>query len=260
MKGRVTVAILLVLILWIGASIILIRIVRAMPTIRPAPPSHLKTFITTTQAPKHLIYPYSVIPGGIHSFDELGRAHDNGFLPVGFDINKAHFTTLDHDVMTHVTFRNSDGSVYWSKRAILIRAGERIVTDGHFTLLLRCGNEIAVIVPGDVPTQDAPVDADIPMEQPVASVPGDPLPPDTILPSDPAPIPVVGTPLPSPPGITPGIPIYACCAGLPPTSPIPPVQPIPPRVSVPDGDHGVVWFAGLIMAAALYARRRKTGA
>ena len=254
MKKRDIAAVLLVA-LWIAGVYFAVRSART-PETHPKPPSHLRTVVRDT--PRALEQPsHRVVPEGIHNFAALLDAHNAGLLPAGFDMAKAHFFFIAHDELVHVTFKK-DGKIFWSRRPILIHAGEFAITDGVYTVLVRCGNQILETLPSTAPTQEIPTGDTIPFETPIgATEPNDgPLPTNPLLPIVSTPVPLPWTPLPEPPIGTPGIPII-CCAGFPPSSPIPPS---PPRhVTAASGDtFGVVAIAvlALILALAAYKSRR----
>lgn len=205
----------------------------------PTAPQHL-TAVVVDAPSKYPAYPHAVVKFGVHSLADLQAAKDAGLLPADFNVSAAKFTSMGHDTMMRVTFKAADGSIHWSRNSVLIKAGEPIVTDGKYTLLLRCGNMIAGIVPGDVPVSDVPTDWDIP---PLAAAPVAPNVPDAPLPPS-TPAPPIYTSFPPPPQ-QPGPPVV-CCVGFPPSSPIPPT---PPRhVTVDAGDtYGVVLLTVLVL-------------
>jgi hypothetical protein len=92
------------------------------------------------------LYPYSVIPGGVESEQELKSAvqHD----PVvadhysDFDLAKTHLIRADHDQMEYVSYRMGD-RVFWTSRQLRIRKGEWLITDGKHEARTRCGNRLS---------------------------------------------------------------------------------------------------------------------
>ena len=242
---------LFAVLLGVGLYIAHVRMQPPYP-VAPAAPQQLTAVVVTDGPHKYPAYPHAVVKYGIHSLADLQAAQAAGLLPADLNVGAAKFGTMNHDVMMHVTFRAKDGTIHWSKNAVLIRAGEPVVTDGKYTLLLRCGNAIVGIVPGDAPVSDVPTDWDIPL-LPVAdlpNVPDAPLPPSAPMP------PVFGS-FPPPPQ-QPGPPPIVCCAGFPPSSPIPPS---PPRhVTAASGDtFGVVVIAVLALILALAASKNRRG-
>lgn len=103
------------------------------------------------------LYPYSVIPGGIQSADELRKAVvDDPVVAAhyaGFDFDHAHVVRLAEARSAFVSYRRSN-LVYWTSKRLSLPAGETVITDGMHTSRTRCGNQIS-----DVPrTPTAPVD------------------------------------------------------------------------------------------------------
>jgi len=111
--------------------------------------------------PGRIIYPYSVIPGGVRTIQDLRAAiaHD----PVvsshyaAFHMSRARIVRLDHERLMHVSYRIGN-QVYWTKRTMKLAKGETVITDGEHTARTRCGNQIAELVPSPVsaaePTPD----------------------------------------------------------------------------------------------------------
>ena len=101
------------------------------------------------------LYPYSIIPGGVESADELRKAVAND--PViaahyaGFDIDHAHVVRLAEARSAFVSYRKGN-TVFWTSKKLNLPAGETLITDGLHTSRTRCGNQVS-----DVPrTPTAP--------------------------------------------------------------------------------------------------------
>jgi hypothetical protein len=100
------------------------------------------------QRNRRLVYPYSVIPGGVRSADELREIakHD----PVvaqhysGFDYARAHIIALDRPKLVYVSYRRG-GHIHWTSKQATLRAGEKLLTDGRITARTRCGNQVSVL-------------------------------------------------------------------------------------------------------------------
>jgi len=94
----------------------------------------------------HPILNYSLIPGGISTLVEFRAAvAANSVLRARFaDFNwdAAYITRTQNPMYVFVSFVK-DGHLFWTKKPMLIPAGEAIITDGVHTILMRCGNEIA---------------------------------------------------------------------------------------------------------------------
>ena len=91
-------------------------------------------------------YRYSVIPGGAFNERELRRAI------TADPVVAAHYTQLDQsrirseivarDRFVHVSYRKGN-QIFWTKKKLLLRRGETILTDGTTQIRARCGNCIS---------------------------------------------------------------------------------------------------------------------
>jgi PEP-CTERM motif len=125
---------------------------------------------TTVALPQRRIYPYSVVPGGVESPQELRNAiaHDPQVaqLYANFDLSNARIERLKSDREVYVAYRY-DNRIYWTKKRLLLRAGETVITDGGETGRTRCGNRVSE-TPMQPIRQDEPSDAA--QSAPVATV------------------------------------------------------------------------------------------
>ena len=109
------------------------------------------------------IYPYSIVPGGVHERGELARIilEDKVVAAhyAGIDIEKAHLVTVARPRAVYVSYRKGD-QVFWTAKKVTLAAGEEVLTDGVNELRARCGNRIS-----DVPMlpveMHAPSEADM---------------------------------------------------------------------------------------------------
>jgi hypothetical protein len=171
------------------------------------------------------LYPYSIIPGGIANTAELrAAAHDANVRShyAGLNLENAHMARLEQAKFVFVSYRRGS-KIFWTKNAVRLPKGERVVTDGEVTLRARCGNRISETPMGPVEGQEAAVPPEA-MELPPADVAAVPLPP--IGPADVAMVPPNGTEtaLLIPPGDTP-----------PGGSPSGPAPYVPPGFWIPPG-------------------------
>jgi len=114
-----------------------------------------------------VVYPYSVIPGGINNILELKNAIAKD--PVvsshyaAFRLSRARIIRLDQERLMHVSYRFGN-QVYWTKRVMKIAKGETLITDGVHTARTRCGNQIAEIIPAPVsPSEPTPEELNTPV-------------------------------------------------------------------------------------------------
>lgn len=92
----------------------------------------------------HLIYNYSLIPGGVANVDDFCEQIQNEPAFAGFNCNTANEFKLHSDIRVFMTFKKN-GVIYWTKAPVLVKAGERVYTDGQRSFLARCANEIRFV-------------------------------------------------------------------------------------------------------------------
>lgn len=104
--------------------------------------------VVRTDAPRQYrpVYPYSVVPGGVFSREEAARAAAADVIVsahyAGFNLGRARAVRLQRDWTAHVSYRINN-AVYWTRRPLLLRRGELVLTDGGSYIRARCGNRIA---------------------------------------------------------------------------------------------------------------------
>ncbi len=100
----------------------------------------------TRLRPERAIYPYSVIPGGVLSNAELGRAVARDRVAADhyqdFSVQRARLEVVARPRLVFVSYRVAD-RVYWTRKRVLLKAGETILSDGAHQARTRCGNRIA---------------------------------------------------------------------------------------------------------------------
>lgn len=108
--------------------------------------AHVEGSAGDVEIPERRLYPYSVIPGGVRSAQELRNAIANdplvAALYANFDLSRAHIIRLAHDREVYVSYR-LNGRIYWTKKRLLLRAGETLISDGKHEARTRCGNQIS---------------------------------------------------------------------------------------------------------------------
>jgi PEP-CTERM motif len=99
------------------------------------------------------IHPYSVIPGGVASIDEVQASvqrdpvvarHYRGISPYAL-----HFERLPVPVHMYASYRIGQ-SVYWTNHRILVPRGELVLRDESHFIRARCGNLLAFDLPPGV--------------------------------------------------------------------------------------------------------------
>jgi hypothetical protein len=92
------------------------------------------------------LYPYSIIPGGAYSREELTRAVQNDPVVArhyaDFEIGKTRVVRLEHDELMYVSYRMGN-NVFWTKHPLFVPAGETLLTDGKNAARTRCGNRLS---------------------------------------------------------------------------------------------------------------------
>jgi hypothetical protein len=99
------------------------------------------------------VYPYSIVPGGVHDPKELERVFEHDPVVAShyrdFDFRRARVLQLTQDRTVYVSYRIG-AHVYWTTKRVLLRRGEKVITDGKMTLRTRCGNEVSETARKDV--------------------------------------------------------------------------------------------------------------
>jgi hypothetical protein len=93
-----------------------------------------------------IVYPYSVIPGGVRSRNDLTSSiRDDKVIAAhfaDFDISQARIVNVEETKFVHVSYRIRD-KVYWTAKAIKLPKGETLITDGRNLARTRCGNRVS---------------------------------------------------------------------------------------------------------------------
>lgn len=137
------------------------------------------------QARSHrVVYPYSIVPGGVSSSDELRQAaaHD----PVvathysGFNYRRAHLIEVKQAQKVYLSYRLRN-KVYWTVKQASLHPGEKLLTDGNLTARTRCGNQVSVLPQGTTSPEE-PTLAELDRPDAIASgIRGLPASPDSNL-------------------------------------------------------------------------------
>jgi len=142
---------------------------RALEVIDTTGSDHSSAASTATDV-QRTVFPYSVIPGGVNSVDELRSAIAADAIVADhyktFDLSKARVERLAAPRFAHVSFRIGE-RVYWTRNPLVLPAGERVITDGTNIARTRCGNQVAT-QPG--PTSPAEP-SEIVLDTPAATAP-----------------------------------------------------------------------------------------
>ena len=229
------------------------------------------------------VYPYSVIPHGVESQQELQTAiHRDPVVTAhysDFRVRAAHSIRLPREQQFFVSYRVGT-QIFWTRKKITLHAGEMLLTDGEHLARTRCGNRLSE-VPATPTAPSEPTDRSfdtpvVPLRPELTSepIPGSPAWPDSsppilLLSSVPTP-----QPAPTPGGfIPPTIPIFCCDTSSgpwptsnspkptppqppPPYSPSePPFSPEPPAPPIATPEPGALTLAAAGLLLLLVVRR-----
>ena len=96
----------------------------------------------------HPLYPYSVVPGGVHSVRELREASQRDRVVArhyeGFNFNQARIIELKHAQMVYLAYRIGN-RIFWTRKQVALRQGEKLITDGKIAARTRCGNRVVTL-------------------------------------------------------------------------------------------------------------------
>jgi len=108
----------------------------AAPALPPAPAAESA----------RIVYPYSIVPGGVHSPEELREAasHDQVVAShyAGFAYQKAKVVQVKQPKLVFLSYRIGD-RIYWTNRRIALHVGEKLISDGKVTTRTRCANQVS---------------------------------------------------------------------------------------------------------------------
>jgi hypothetical protein len=128
--------------------------------VKPTSP-RLKTSsenFTSTTIPK--VYPFSVIPGGAHSGEELARARRLDAVVArhyaGFGEHVA-VESMPKGALMYVSYRKAN-QVYWTKTKHRMPQGELVLSDGRNLARTRCGNRLSPKPQAPVSSEDEPTE------------------------------------------------------------------------------------------------------
>jgi hypothetical protein len=96
--------------------------------------------------PRRVVYPYSVVPGGVQTPEDLRQVSDHdsvvGSHYAGFDFRSARVVELDQPKLVYLSYRMGN-RVFWTAKRISLHKGEKLITDGRMTARTRCANQIS---------------------------------------------------------------------------------------------------------------------
>ena len=125
--------------------------------------------------PRRVVYPYSVIPGGVQTPEDLRQVSDHdrvvGGHYAGFDFRNARVIELDQPKLVYLSYRMGD-RIFWTAKRIGLRKGEKLITDGRITARTRCANQVSEAAQPVVSSAEPPASAfEMPFDGTAAQIP-----------------------------------------------------------------------------------------
>jgi hypothetical protein len=241
-----------------------------LPSTKPRVVAYETTMVVEQVTRK--VYPYSIVPGGAENLNEAKRAMLDPAIKANYaniDLTKLKQVKLTTNLSGYVSYRWGE-KIYWTSKAVTLRAGETVFTDGVHIVRGRCLNCYSQHAMSPTrakePTEQV---MDTPTDFPVItySFPKLPVteqqlppPPEELTPT----VPVFQPTPPSTPGkpgggfwfpIIPIIPPIHRHPGHPPVTPPPPIIGPPPTV-VPEPHYGWLLLAGFFALILTHGWRR----
>ena len=239
------------------------------------------------------VYPYSVIPRGVETAEELRTAiHQDPVVSAhysDFRVGAVRAMRLPREHQFFVSYRVGN-QVYWTKKKITLPSGETLLTDGEHLARTRCGNRLSEIpLAPTAPSEPSDHSFNTPVVPLRPELTSQPLSGSPIWPASPAPVLLLSSgvtpePAPGPDGFFPPFIPIACCVSSsgsssnpssplhppPPSSPTPPSRPAPyfpaeppsppqppaPPIATPEPGALALGAAGLILMLGLRGLRR----
>lgn len=132
--------------------------------------------------PDTLVFPYSVVPGGTRTPEQVRRAVASDAVVAGHyqavRLGELKPKLLEQPMRGYVSYRRGD-SVFWTSQPLILRTGEVILSDGESIIRGRCGNLVSDTPRSPVePPRQQPSQAELDLPVPVHAL-GAELPPVT---------------------------------------------------------------------------------
>ena len=116
--------------------------------------------VSTTQGRR--VYPYSVVPGGVRSPEDLHQASVRdrvvGRHFSGFDFRRARVVELDQPRLVYLSYRIGN-KVFWTKKQVHLRKGEKLISDGTISARTRCANQVSAVPKKAISALEPPAEA-----------------------------------------------------------------------------------------------------
>jgi hypothetical protein len=117
-----------------------------------------------------LVYPYSVVPGGVQDPESLRAAVERDPIVAAhyldFHLENARRTKLASSRSAYVSYRIGN-RIYWTHKKLRLAKGEEVITDGVNIARARCANRISAKLEGETSPAEPPAAVlDTPSPQP----------------------------------------------------------------------------------------------
>ena len=114
-----------------------------------------------------IVYPFSVIPGGVRSREELASSIASDPVVArhyaDFQVSQANIVRSEEPQFVHVSYRIRN-NVYWTAKTVQIQKGETLITDGNISARTRCGNMVSVLPQEPISPEEPPIETfDVPI-------------------------------------------------------------------------------------------------
>jgi hypothetical protein len=117
--------------------------------------------ITPPSTKSRVVYPYSVVPGGVESPDDLEKASVEDSVVAqhyaGFNYKRAHVVEVQEPRLVYLSYRLHN-KIYWTAKQIRLHRGEKLISDGKMTARSRCGNRVSESAQKAVSPQEPPAE------------------------------------------------------------------------------------------------------
>jgi len=116
------------------------------------------------------IFPYSIVPGGVHNLREVKEAISSDPAVArhyaALKLNNLQLIRVKKAAAVYVSYRIGS-NIYWTRRKLKLAEGESLLTDGENTVRARCGNLISESPkPPNSPQEPTPSTFDTPLVPP----------------------------------------------------------------------------------------------
>ena len=110
---------------------------------------------------ERIVYPYSVIPGGVRSREELAASISSDPVVAkhyaDFSVQEARIYRSQEAQFVYVSYRIRN-NIFWTAKTVKIPKGETLITDGQNSARTRCGNKVSVLAQEPISQEEPPIE------------------------------------------------------------------------------------------------------